>query len=443
MGNLRTFCCLVVLAACGKEENFPVRPDLPDAAPPTDGSGSDGQGSDGGSDAGLDAAAGDVDPPVITLVTPEAGTLLNGTFTLEVNVQDASPIAELTATIAGTTSITMNPVVGTTRFRGSVNTVPLAGLVAPVIVVRAKDAGGLEGELGFTVTLDNEGPVSSFDPANVRLFKIEQSQRVCSDDFDPVGSDAPNDGETVPQLFELRARVVDVPNTGTIDPTTSLFFPKAGVKSVELYVLDDTTIPLVVDTDGDGLCDDINPDVVPASVPVFANEAAVVQMVAIEPKGTAFFGSTPMGGTNLTDCTTGEDLESPDNLCDGEISSTVVIEDDDQSQIFGLAPVSDANCTGFVFDASASNISNGFACVATLTVDNLGNRRVSEPLRICINAAGGTCNGVAVGNVSPAGQRPDCTGTVTGGNTTTTACVPKRFFRTATQGLAEFELVPQ
>jgi hypothetical protein len=84
----------------------------------------------------------------------------------------------------------------------------------------------------------------------------------CSWPLDPVGPDAVDDGAVVTQLFDIRARVEDrgnTPLTGTTD-----FIPIAAVDpaSVKVLILDDTSLPLVVDTSDppDGICDDINPD---------------------------------------------------------------------------------------------------------------------------------------------------------------------------------------
>ncbi|MBA2541571.1 MAG: hypothetical protein H0V17_18150 [Deltaproteobacteria bacterium] len=438
MGRFFRTCVLSLIAcgACGESEDFPDNPDLPDSGPfpdttpPTD-------GGDGGSPTdGMDG-----EPPVITIVNPLAGDILNGSIQIEATVTDDSQPVTVGATMGGLT-ITMVRVGSTETFRGTFDTAPLAGFVGPTIIVRASDNGGLTSEVGIQVVLDNEGPISSLDPPQVRTQRIAGGGFECSREFDPLGSDAPDDGQVVAQLFELRGRVHDLSNTGTLDPQNSLVIPKAGTKTAQVYVFDDATKPLVVDTDGDGECDEINPDIVPATVPMAANEAAVVDLVAIDPAGSGFFPSETFGGFNSGSCTSGTDTESPDPVCFGE-SATIVIQDlDGAPEIFGLPAVSDFNCMGFAFDARAQNISDGFACVALRVTDNLGNVRVSEPLRICIdsNLSGGDCNGTALGGIVAAGSRPNCTGTVTGGTVTTTACTPRRFF----SGVAnEFELISE
>ncbi len=436
MGRMVCFVSVVALlaSACGDKDDF-GNPDLPDSGPFPD-----SQPRDGGVDAsdGSVTDAQDATPPKITVTSPTPGDVLRGSIEVTVSVVDDSPPITVTATISNL-EIDMVQVTGTNDFKGTVDTITLAGLVAPTIIVRATDNGGLQAEVGVQIVLDNEGPIASLDAPAVRLKRDGENGIECSRDFDPLGADAPNDGEVVPQLFELRGRVHDLSNTGTVNSV--LFVPRAGTDRVELYVLDDTTKPLVVDTDGDGECDDVNPDIVPAITPQTSNEAAVITLAPIDPAGTAFFASDTFGGFNAG-CAPGDDVDPPEPLCLGETSTSIIQDLDGTPEIYGIPPVDDFNCLGFAFDARASNISDGFACAALLVTDNLGNRRVSEPLRICVDSdlSGGDCNGSTVGQIVGVGNRPNCTGTVTGGTVNNTACTPKRFF----SGVAnEFELIQE
>ena len=427
---------VALLAACGDKEDF-GNPDLPDSGPFPDSQPPDG-GVDGSTDGSVTDAQ-DATPPKITVTSPAPGAVLRGSIEVKVTVVDDSPPLTLTATISNL-EIDMELVPGSiSDFRGAVDTITLEGLVAPTIIVRATDNGGLQSEVGVQIVLDNEGPIASLDAPSVRLKRDGNSGVECSRDFDPLGTDTPNDGEVVPQLFELRGRVHDLSNTGTVNSV--LFVPRAGTDRVELYVFDDSTKPLVVDTDGDGECDDVNPDIVPAIAPQTSNEAAVITLAAIEPVGTAFFASDTFGGFNAG-CATGDDTVPPEPVCLGETNTSIIHDLDGSPEVFGIPPVDDFNCLGFAFDARASNIADGFACAALLVTDTLGNRRVSEPLRICVDSdlSGDDCNGSSVGQIVGAGNRPNCTGTVTGGTVNNTACTPKRFF----SGVAnEFELIQE
>ena len=395
-------------------------------------------------DARIDGPLGD-SPPVITLVTPADGTIVAGTVRIVVKVEDPDGVMDVRATVGSQTIVFTRITAGMPDFQGFMNTAPLAGLVSPQVLVRAEDTVGLASTLGFQVILDNVGPLAALDPANVRVTKppamATGGPDYCSHDFDPLGPDAPNDGEAVPQLFELRARIADLGNTGSLNST--LYIPNAGIATANLYVFDDTTKPLVVDTNADGFCDAINPTIIPTTTPMLANEAAVSSLVPIAPAGAANFmlGDT-YGGNNAAPTCQADSaaMTAPGAMCIGEPGATTVIETSftGLTQIYGMPVVSSFNCLGFAFDARATGIADGWACAAVLTTDGVGNTSVSAPLRICIDydGLGGECH--ALGTTTTVGL-PNCTGTVTSGTVTATACTPRGFVRSATAD--EYELI--
>ena len=427
MGKLSSVVAFLFVFACGGEDDPFVPGGGPDAPPRPDAT---FVPVDAAPDSNLSSDAPlAMGPPVISLIKPDEGQLVSGVVRFEVDVQDLDGVATVTGTIGGTQTFTFARVSpGSNIWAANFDTTPLKGLVAPTVIVRATDTTTASSQLGFEVVLDNEGPISSLDPANVRERRTVDGVLECGEDFDPVGNDAPNDGEAVPQLIELRARIVDVGNTGTLN--TDLFVPHAGISNAQLYVLDDTTRPLVVDATGDGICDAINPTIVPKTVPMLANEAARLDLVGVMPAGASHFGPDALGGT--TACTVGSDDadERPGAQCLGEPSVTRIIaaEFTGEPAIWGIPPVTNFNCAGFAFDARAANIADGWACAAVVTTDRLGNTRVSAPLRICVDADG---NGAecAVWGSTGTPNRPNCTGTFTGGNVTNTACVARDFFR--------------
>jgi len=421
------------VAGCGGgDDDYNVPPgddDGIDAAPLID-------GPPGSIDAGPDAL-GDGDAPTITVVGPAAGALVAGTITLVVDVVDDDGFANdgVTATIGGMT-IPMLRAAGGDRWIGNFDTTVLGHVVAPEITVFASDLAGETAHTSRQVILDNEAPLASLDPPNVRAVReTSTGGRQCSVDFDPVGGDAPDDGESVPQLFELRARVADRSNTGTV--ITTLLIPHAGVAAADLYVLDDTTRPLVVDTDGDGACDDVNPEILGS-----VTDAAQISLAAIDPAGGAWFGADTFGGSNVAACSAGSDAR-PAELCFGEPDATIALAAPftGEAEIYGIPPASTVNCLGFAFDARASNVADGWACAAVVTVDGLGNRNVSPPLRVCIDADGDGAECLPAGQIATPGNRPDCSGTVSGAVVTSTACTPETFARSGTAD--EFELILQ
>src|SRR5262249_47537883 len=141
----------------------------------------------------------------------------------------------------------------------------------PAVEVVANDTLGNHATSGGIVfTLDNVPPTGDLDPPPMTIVKYnpivlpdfrdcDPVDCICSRGFDPVGGDAPNDLGVVNQVFDLRAEIEDDGNVGVGSDRNII----AGVQSATLYFLDDPSAPLVVDTDGDGQCDAINPNVIP------------------------------------------------------------------------------------------------------------------------------------------------------------------------------------
>ena len=432
-----SFVSFAAVAACGGDDGGGYTPppgSLVDAPPGGDGGTTDSLGDGGTTDGSVTDGGVTLDGPTnssepeITVVAPTAGALIAGVMSLQVTVTDPDGVASVTATIGASGTIPMTRQGTSDSWTGVYDTAALAGVVAPTILVRAVDSIGTQGQRGFAVTLDNAPPLVAFDPPNVRLIATSTTPTgfTCSADFDPLGGDAPNDGEVVPQLIELRARATDLPNTGTAN--TTLFIPYAGVQRVQMYVLDDTTRPLVVDTNGDGFCDNINPDIKPTATPVLATEAALVTLEAVPGGGGASFLPDSIGSSNGGRCDAGDATDAPEPLCFGELFATVAIDTPftDEPEVFGIGPADMFNCLGYAFDTVANNVDEGWACVAAVATDNLGNRSVSAPLRICVDANNsGDCGG-GLGTTSSL-TRPACTGTVTGGVVTATACTPRAY----------------
>ena len=381
-----------------------------------------------------DAANGNA-PPEIALIAPAAPYLVAGVIQIDLQISDAEGVASVTATIGGASHpITLAPgQVG--HLVGQFDTAVLAGVVSPNILVTVVDQVGASGQRGFPITLDNSSPIASMDPPKVRMYNA--TDMTCSDSFDPLGGDAPNDRETVAQLSEFRARVEDRPNTGTLNKDTTVFIPLAGVASVKLNVLHSTGAPLVVDSNADHTCDRINPNVAPV----------VITLAQTSPGGAAFFGPTTFAGSNSLLCKLGTATMAPAPLCDGEQQATIAISTPFKHlpSIFGIPQVDSDNCLGYVFDALADNVPDGWACVAVETTDAVGNRNVSAPIRVCINSANNPASPCGpVGTTTPANSAavPNCTGTLdASGTVTATACTPETFFDSGI--VNDYELIRQ
>jgi hypothetical protein len=305
-------------------------------------------------------------------------------------------------------------------------------IVFPNLSFRGSDLAGNESVVAYDISVDNQPPVLDlFPPADLRIARYSQAQKelFCSWKFDPLGDyrrlgDMPDDGCAVPQVFDLRARIEDdgnradglklSPISGT-DPATTA-----------LYVLGDPNgKTLVVDDDGDGACDRINPLLVPTTKPPQgSNEVLAVRLAAIPPKGFGDFTPDPLlnpitgaDRANYIGCNPGNDPLAPPLLC-GSQNLTIIIgmptANGPDPAIWTIEPFSEGEprCAGSQFDSYANLIPEGWACVAAAATDRLGNDSVSQPLRVWIQYRGLVQSGPSCPAPPPsAGPPPDCTGT--------------------------------
>lgn len=263
-----------------------------------------------------------------------------------------------------------------------------AELTELTINVTAADLAGNESTKSLNVKLDNQRPIASLDPPPVRMGKYNQDDELeCSKAFDPLGDDTVNDAAIVADIVKIRARVEDTTNGG-ISSDPSVIFELAGVRedSVELYILDDTDVPLIEDTDEDGVCDEIHPDVDATSTA--ANRAVIIDFDPVEPAGRATYTSDAAsdGYDFPAECTPGDSNTVPDRLCVETSSLRRVIPadlvDDNIPAIYAKPTIGDSRCVGDSIDLRA-NVQPGWLCAVIRVEDRLGNVGVSAPLRLC------------------------------------------------------------
>lgn len=306
-------------------------------------------------------------------------------------------------------------------------------IVYPTISFRASDELGNDRAVGYDFAVDNIAPVADLDPPRLRSFRLED-EFVCSWEFDPLDpdgyiGDVPNDGKRAPQVFDLRARIEDDGNHASGLKGTPISLVDQSKSAV--YVLDDETQPLIVDTDGDGWCDSINPLLVPTTEPPTSNDQVLkIRLAPVKPGGIANFTSDPslpLTAGSSAFCRRGADPVLPKPLCSGELPIAIgYLNDGSEPAIWTVEDINPSWCFGRQFDALANNISEGWACIAVATADLANNYSVSPPLRVDIdyrfNGAFGTAG---------RGNPPACTGTYDRVNNTVTPgpCKTRRFER--------------
>jgi hypothetical protein len=365
--------------------------------------------------------------PLIESTTPAAGALIGRVITISAKVTDPAGVLDssVVAVVAHGDEMfeikllpATGPMAGAGTYLAVFDTsrLPKSALF-PSISFRASDSLGNESSVGYLVSLDNTPPIVDLDPPAYVIIRKQNDVFECSWPFDPLGStlidglgnhyvDAVSDLENVPQLFDVRARIEDQGNAPLSGPTD--FTPIAGIDDtrVQLLVLVDTTKALVVDTDGDGACDAVNPLLTPTTTPMSLTDALLINMTPLTPTGSADFAGSPVDICAVA----GTADKPPDPLCDTTTMTVVIPSHAGTPAIYTVPPVvSDhLQCVGRQFDALGSNVKDGWICLAVAVADRLGNSQVSRPIRVCVDKDGkdGECGP----NRPPP---PDCTGTQT------------------------------
>jgi hypothetical protein len=342
--------------------------------------------------------------PVITLNKPKNQDIIGGKVTMEFTVVDA-----LAGVDTKTVSVELNQVAkfysptdtnwtaNKNNYTYTFDSANVSGSTVQVTVnLTASDLAGNK-TMGESVVLylDNKPPFVDLDPGYVRQQRPNGTagMPVCSDQFDPLGI-AANDGDGVPghqaiAPFTLfRALVWD--DTNFIAGQSVLYIAGADPMSVYLYLQPDgPTMPLLIDTDGDGFCDAL--DTMPGGVPL-----PNLRLNPVTPAGTASFAGTDpnaLPDPAMNHCVVGSDPAQPMHLCTSNASDlTEVIRHDAatlEPVVYGIGGLMGLECTGTGWELpsqlAGAMQKEGWFCLAVVAADKVGNKAISPPLRICFD----------------------------------------------------------
>ncbi|HEX7478752.1 MAG TPA: hypothetical protein VF331_13175 [Polyangiales bacterium] len=261
---------------------------------------------------------------------------------------------------------------------------PSNSLTQLTINVTGADTVGNKSTVSLIVRLDNVPPVVSLDPPPIREFTVANGKNTCSEAFDPVGGYAQSDQSTAPALSIYRALVED--RTNHAPGAYFNYLADVNPQSVVLYVQPDPTIALLIDTNHDGVCDEIN-DVKqnppPASLPV--QQA----LSALPPAGVAWYApnldfTADPKNVPAIGCNSGTAAQ-PAKLCPVSDMWRVVPGrlTNRPPAVYAFGPNSN-ECDGTTWNV-ASFVGTGWRCLAARAEDNIGNIGVSRPIRVCFN----------------------------------------------------------
>jgi hypothetical protein len=206
------------------------------------------------------------------------------------------------------------------------------------------------------------------------------------------------------------ARDKDNQNTG--------YYAGVAKDKVRIYAQPKTNVPLLIDTDGNGICDEINFEALPQD-----QRPKPQQLSPLDPRGTSWFSKTVnfsemtsdvsnWGATHGWSCEQDpngpEDAPTPSSLCPKSDMTRVVAGEgeDHPPAVYALNPTNGTTgeCEGGFWELY-NDLSNyeGWVCLAARAEDTIGNIGVSAPLRVCldnIDTPGTPC----------AGSKPTCLG---------------------------------
>jgi len=378
----------------------------------------------------------DVTGPTITQTAPFSGQVVGGIIKIQATILDdagvldssvvaviannETPIFELPLTADGSGIYsTLFDTANLTRCPDPPST-DNSCVVFPTISFRALDLVGNQTVVSYGFSVDNVAPIADLDPPVVRQVKLEASGYQCSRKFDPLSvnleiGDMPNDGCMVPQVFDLRARIEDDGNRASEVKVTPLAL--VDPDNTNVFVMPAGNQPLVVDSNSDGRCDEVNPLLLPASPttpPAIPSGILQVRLASVPLQGDADFESDASVATDPSPpvkCTQGMATAPPKLLCNTFEQPTIAIGyADSRPSIWSVEPIDMVfHCLGNQVDMKANHIPEGWACIAVQTRDLAGNQSVSVPIRVYVQyaASGGFCPAPPAG----AGAPPTCTGT--------------------------------
>ncbi len=353
----------------------------------------------------------DAEGPDITILEPEDGEIVGGDVVLRFTIEDQYSAIDIDTLIVeiNDTPYDYDPEgqwsIDGDEYSYRFDTRNITGSKVQITInIDVNDiVGNVAPGASMILHLDNEPPLIDLNPPWVREIKDVGDDWFCSFAFDPVGPVAVNNRETVHEMVLFRSVVWD--KTNTAPPPYIPYYSTVNPETVYIYVQDDVDTPLLIDTDGDGECDDLDREGLPDR-----------EMVALSPDGTPFYGgessveyAIDVGlEPALEYCTYQDSTNRPDYLCTSHSSDLTrviahCLEGGDEPAIYAVNVVENGvACTGDGWEIGAF-IQPGPFCVAVRAEDYEGNVGISPPLVLCYDNSDtpeNECDGVDLSEIT-------------------------------------------
>lgn len=244
----------------------------------------------------------------------------------------------------------------------------------------ARDVIGNSTTASQGVRIDDQPPWVSLTPELTReVTGKAPSPVLCSGPFDPLGDDAPNDGEKVFKAVRLRALAWD--RARQVSGQGILHYAMVDQTSVDIVVQHDPDIPLLINSMGvaGGPCDAVN--LQPA-----AGAPVVIELDAIPPAGASPLGVDLSVDPDVSAWCDPKTGTAPSQLCPTSEMTRVIKHSVPGGfpVIYGIN-VQTSICTGDYY----SNPKPGPLCMVAKARDNAGNVAFSAPIKLCVEYADG------------------------------------------------------
>lgn len=272
----------------------------------------------------------------------------------------------------------------------------LGGSIAEATInVYATDNVGNKAEgQSRVVNLDERPPIVSMDPALVRvaLDPGGTTKSICSSLFDPLGS-AVSDGDVTQQAALFRVLAWD--ETNYAPGQNVVYYAGVDKASVRLHLQTDVSQPILRDSDGDGICDQV------PSLDKNGKDLVVLGLTALPPGGV--LPNTPADITATpTQDKCGLTTEKQVTLCPDHNSDLSYVlrhtgNTISESVIYARDPKAQSpSCAGNTWEVPGlAERGPGWVCLVATASDLAGNEGVSSPLRFCYDPdSSTTCEGM-------------------------------------------------
>ncbi|MGC4093374.1 MAG: Ig-like domain-containing protein [Polyangiaceae bacterium] len=362
--------------------------------------------------------------PIITITSPVPNAVIGGPkrtsliFTVKDDgsgVQPTSVVVKLNNTSYRYSASDPDWIAKDGTYTFTFDNTKFSGSVAQLTVnVQADDKAGNSAVAdSLFLRLDNQSPIVSLDPPAARILYMGDngSKLYCSAPFDPLGEAVDDADVKNPTPLNALFRAFIWERTNGSPSSDIKWVAGVNADTPHLYLQPDASKGILIDTDADGMCDSINPDV---------KALTSLQLLPVTPAGAGDTNAANLNPTaepsvsSLACNSTSVDLKymCTEQLSDMKFVAAQHLIGQNVAAVWAPGAVDEKTCTGTKWELGPDIApQEGWLCLAASAEDKVGNAAVSRPLRVCFDS-----------ELTP--EHPACATSSTTPPTCTTNCTP-------------------